>query len=613
MKPLNHISIVLLWQTLVLVGGALYAQQDTAVKGGDSSKQRDSIHNVVLVNQGAELDSLGRRLQADAVREAELKQEISRLNNTDHEKRESLLKELGLLRSATSGRSLLLKQKADSLRPTVKGFGVAPFGDTLLYVYAKLGSFSPQERAAAISERLRRIAEDYRYNADSFTVVHSELTTDVVYKTTTVTSIADNDAWWFNDKKDSLATAYKNKMALAVLQYRKENSWPTLLREILLALLVLAVLGGVMFVVSRLFRRTRLWIMQQQGTRLTGFKLKNYEIFDAKREVAFLVVLNKWVKWMVILVLIYIALPILFGIFPRTEDFAHTLFSYILNPVKRVLHAIWNYLPNFFTIVVLVIVFRYLVKGVCFLKTEIEKGILKIPGFYADWANPTYQIIRILLLAFMLVVIFPYLPGSDSPIFKGISVFLGVLFTFGSAGALGNVVAGLVLTYMRAFKTGDRVKIGDAVGDVVEKSILVTRIRTIKNEIISIPNATVMNSFTTNYSSDAPDRGLIIHTTLTIGYDTPWQKIQELMIAAADITTYIEKEPRPFVLQTSLDDYYISYQVNAYTREPNRQATIYSELHQHLLDVFNEAGVEIMSPHYTSLRDGSKSTIPRES
>ncbi len=235
---------------------------------------------------------------------------------------------------------------------------------------------------------------------------------------------------------------------------------------------------------------------------------------------------------------------------------------------------------------------------------------MHLPGFYADWANPTYQIIKVLIIAFMLVVIFPYLPGSDSPIFKGVSVFLGFLFTFGSAGSLSNIISGLVLTYMRLFKIGDRVKIADVTGDVIEKSLLVTRIRTTKNEIISIPNSTIMNSPTINYSSDAQDKGLIMYTTVTIGYDVPWRDMHQALTDAALRCELVLKEPAPFVLQTSLDDFYVSYQVNLYTREANRQAFIYSELHKHIQDVCNERGIEIMSPHYRSERDGNMSTIP---
>ena len=319
---------------------------------------------------------------------------------------------------------------------------------------------------------------------------------------------------------------------------------------------------------------------------------------------------NTFIKWLLILISIYIVLPILFGIFPWTKNFADELFGYILTPIQKITVGLWNYLPNLITILVIVFVFRYVLKGIHYLKSEIGLGHLHIPGFFPDWANPTYQIVRVLFIAFLIIVIFPYLPGSDSPIFRGVSVFLGFLFTFGSAGSLSNIVAGLVLTYMRLFKIGDRVKIGEITGDVIEKSLLVTRVRTIKNEIVSIPNSTIMNSHTINYSSDAPNNGLIIHTTVTIGYDVPWRNMHQALIEAASKTNYVLDEPKPFVLQTSLDDFYVSYQINAYTKEASKQATIYSDLHQKIQDVCNEKGIEIMSPHYRAARDGNNTTIP---
>jgi small-conductance mechanosensitive channel len=318
------------------------------------------------------------------------------------------------------------------------------------------------------------------------------------------------------------------------------------------------------------------------------------------------------IQWIIILVLIYMTLPILLGIFPWTGGLAARLISYFLDPTKQILYSVWHYLPNLLTIVVVVIFFRYFLRMLFFFKTEIERGRLKIPGFYVDWANPTFQILRVLVFAFMVIVIFPYLPGSNSPVFKGVSVFLGVLFTFGSAGALGNIISGLVLTYMRAYKIGDRIQIGQIVGDVVEKSMLVTKIKTIKNEIVSIPNSTVMSSHTTNFSADALEHGLILYTSVTIGYDTPWRQIHELLIKAALKTELIEKEPPPFVFQNKLDDFYVAYQINAYTRVPNQQHITYSLLHQNIQDAFNEAGVEIMSSHYTNIRDGNKTTVPGE-
>ncbi|MGL4384266.1 MAG: mechanosensitive ion channel family protein, partial [Flavobacterium sp.] len=235
-----------------------------------------------------------------------------------------------------------------------------------------------------------------------------------------------------------------------------------------------------------------------------------------------------------------------------------------------------------------------------------------IDGFYSDWAKPTFNIVKVLLYAFMLVIIFPYLPGSESPIFKGVTVFVGVLFSIGSSNAIANMVAGLVITYMRPFKIGDFIKIGEVNGEVIEKTALVVRVRTPKMEDITIPNATVLSSSSINFSANTRTNtnGLVIHSTVTIGYDVPWREVHKALIEAANRTDLIEKEPKPFVLQTSLDDFYVSYEINAFTKEATKQPRIYSNLHQNIQDCFNEAGIEIMSPHYKALRDGNRTTIP---
>jgi small-conductance mechanosensitive channel len=214
------------------------------------------------------------------------------------------------------------------------------------------------------------------------------------------------------------------------------------------------------------------------------------------------------------------------------------------------------------------------------------------------------------VIAFSLVVIYPYIPGSNSPAFQGVSVFLGVLVSLGSSSAMANILAGVVLTYMRSFKMGDRVQISDTIGDVIEKNLLVTRLRTVKNVEISIPNSLVLNNQLVNYSTSASTEGLILHTEITIGYNAPWRQVHELLLSAAAKTQDIIETPKPFVLQKSLDDSYVTYEINCFTRHANNMTNIYSELHQNIQDLFNSAGVEIMSPSYKALRDGNASTIP---
>lgn len=602
----NYISALLI-VFFVFHALSLVAQKDS------TGKVNDSLNSVILKEYNEKLAKIEQQRIADSVTKAKLEEQLNSLKTTDNLKKEELQNQIQLLNDKEVKRLAAKKAQIDSLRSSAKSFPVTGFfNDTLFLIYGKLGSFSAKDRAEAISTRIKKLADDSFFSPDSLKIADAETTVDLVFGESIIMSVSETDAIWNNTTNTELALEYRKIIIDSVSRYNSETSLAVLTKEIALAALVLVIAGILIFYLLKLFRWTAKKIREQEGKLITGVKIRTYTLFDSRRQVNALLNVNTFIKWIFIALTVYIALPIIFGIFPWTQNFADVLFGYILTPVKKIALAFWNFLPNLITIIVIIVVFRYVLKGIYFLKTEIEKENLKLNGFFPDWANPTYQIIKVLIYAFMVIVIFPYLPGSDSPIFQGVSVFLGFLFTFGSAGSLSNIVSGLVLTYMRLFKIGDRVKIGDVVGDVIEKSMLVTRVRTIKNEIISIPNSTVMNSHTINYSSDAPEKGLIIHTTITIGYDVPWRDMHQALIDAALKTEMVLKEPKPFVLQTSLDDFYVSYQINAYVREANKQALIYSNLHQNIQDTCNERGIEILSPHYRAARDGNTSTIPAD-
>ncbi len=323
-----------------------------------------------------------------------------------------------------------------------------------------------------------------------------------------------------------------------------------------------------------------------------------------------LVALLRLVRWLLSAFVLYLYVNLTLSFFPWSRGLAKQLFSYLNSAALWMVHGLLAYLPNLIYIVIIVAVTRYFVMIAKAVFNALDRGSLKMSGFYTEWAMPTYKIVRFLIFAFAMVLVFPYLPGSSSPAFKGVSVFLGILFSLGSASSVGNMVSGIVITYMRPFQIGDRVKVADTVGDVVGKNLLVVRVRTIKNVEVTIPNAIVLANHIINYSTCARENGLILHATVTIGYDAPWRKIHALLIAAADRTAGLLKTPAPFVLQTSLDDFYVHYEINAYTDRPNLMATIYSELRTHIQDAFNEAGMEIMSSHFTSARDGNRIAIP---
>jgi small-conductance mechanosensitive channel len=208
-------------------------------------------------------------------------------------------------------------------------------------------------------------------------------------------------------------------------------------------------------------------------------------------------------------------------------------------------------------------------------------------------------------------VAYPYVPGSGSDAFKGISIFIGVVLSLGSTSAIANIVAGYMMTYRRAFRIGDRVKIGAAVGDVVETRLQVTRLRTVKNEEVIVPNSTILNNEVVNYSSLARNEGLILHPTVGIGYETPWRQVEAMLLEAAGRTRGLMADPPPFVRQASLGDFAITYELNVHCDDPQAMNALYTELHRNILDVFNEFGVQIMTPAYEGDPEQPK-LVPKE-
>ncbi|MBX9840060.1 MAG: mechanosensitive ion channel family protein [Silvanigrellaceae bacterium] len=390
------------------------------------------------------------------------------------------------------------------------------------------------------------------------------------------------------------------------------NETETIWLSVFYTIIATIILLVLYYFLNIIFNKFNNKISSLKGSKIRSFTFRNFELLTEDRLVGFILWSLSATRIIIILFLLYFYIPLVFSFFPWTENFVPTLLHYVIDPLKKVLFVIIDYVPKIFLIFIIMIITKYILRFTKFIFNEISKGSIQMNGFYKDWAEPSYKLTRILILAFALIIIFPYLPGSGSPAFQGISVFLGILFSLGSSSAVANMVSGIVLTYMMPFKVGDRVKISSTVGDVIEKNLLVIRVRTIKNEDITIPSSMVLGSHIINYSSSADSYGLILNQTISIGYDTPWRSVHDLLIKSALKTNGILNEPIPFVFQTQLNDFYVSYEINAYTRQPNQMANIYSELNQNIRDSFNSAGVEIMSPHYTSIRNGNKSTISSE-
>lgn len=351
-------------------------------------------------------------------------------------------------------------------------------------------------------------------------------------------------------------------------------------------------------------------IVKKQNVWLRPIIFNKHELVTTSILVTLISNLLTGIKWILILSILYLMIPFVLQELPATHDYAVELMAVVKIHLKTVGYGILGFIPNLFFIGVVIFLTRSLIRLLKFIFLKIEKEYIVIDGFYAEWAGTTFQLLRFIICMFALVIIYPYLPGSGTKALEGVSVFVGLMISLGSSSAIANIIAGVMISYMRAFKKGDYVKIGESMGRISEKGIIVTKMITYKNEEITIPNTQILSSQVTNYSTKAQSRDLILYTTITIGYDTPWTLVHKMMIEAATRSDLISKDKKPFVLQTALNDYHISYELNAFTENEDKIPSAYSELHKNIQEVFAENKVEIMSPGFTVLRNTPKDTTP---
>ena len=338
-----------------------------------------------------------------------------------------------------------------------------------------------------------------------------------------------------------------------------------------------------------------------------------FKFITPRRERHILKFVTKSLRYAISVLFLIFYLPLVFSFIPETEEYAKKAFEYILKPVYFIVEGLLDFIPGLFFIIVIFYVTKYLLKFLKYLTSELERESVTLDGFHADWAKPTFNLLRVVIIAFAVIICWPYIPGSQSDGFKGVSIFFGVLFSLGSTAAISNIVAGIVITYMRPFKVGDRVEIGTTIGDVTERSLLVTRVKTIKNIDVTIPNSSILGNHIINFSKNATeDVGVILHTSVTIGYDVSSDEVIKALVKGAKNTPMILDKPLPFVLVKSLDDFYINYEINCHTKNPEKAAVIYSHLHESIKNELHNAGIEILSPHYNAVRDGNVLTVPPE-
>lgn len=502
------------------------------------------------------------------------------------------------------------RQRIDSLRSITHGAALVIDGDTLLKLYASKGRVLADARVESAVKVIESHGRRLTFGIDSCYVYEGEFFSDIMIGEDVVLNISEDDGLWENTSRQELAQRYCKIIEAKVEEIHDDYGLQQKLFGLGFVALIIAGQWFIWKLTRWLYNRWRLRLLRMLLRGARPLNIKEYEVLNIHRIGMVFLVSLRIVYIGIILLQLIVSVPLIFSVFPETESLAVTLFGYIWNPVRDIFGAVLDFLPNLFKIVVIIICFHYLVKGVKYITNEIEVGNLKINGFYADWARPTYIIVRVLLYSFMFVMIWPLLPSSNSEVFQGVSVFIGVIVSLGSSSIIGNIMAGMVMTYMRPFHIGDFIRYGDTEGFVIEKTVLVTRIRTRKNDVITIPNSNLLTSQTSNYTTSAREYGIIVHTKVTIGYDMKWEDIRRLLLEAADATPGLDKHPKPFVMVTALDDFYVEYEVNAYTRKSETLSAVYSGLHENILDKFHQAGVEIMSPHIYARRDGLDVQIP---
>jgi small-conductance mechanosensitive channel len=502
-------------------------------------------------------------------------------------------------------------------RPDVGGDTVPPpvgavvqlEGDSLFTLYFGTTTYSSADRAKRVGRALEKVANAGLGAGDTVGTIAESGRTEITLGGQPLLFIYDADAAPTGVGRPALAARYASTVRAALAAAAEDRTAGALWRDALRALLATAVLAVVLLVLHVGFGKLAT-VLEGSRTRLS-VAMRRIGLEGTSEDASTIVEsIARYTHVALILLALAVYIPIVLRIFPQTAGIASPLIAAVRSPIGTALRAIVGYVPNLILIAIIAIGTRIVLRLVQAFFLAVERGSVRLRRFDPEWAIPTFEIVRPLILALAFVLIFPYLPGANSEAIKGVTIFLGVLLSFGSSSAIANLIAGVVLLYSRAFRIGDWVRVGASEGKVITRTLLMTRLRTVKNVEISVPSSVMINTAIENFTEKARSGTLILHTTVTIGYDAPWRTVHELLLAAARDTILVLKDPAPFVLQTALNDFNVSYQINAYTDAPDRQPDIYGDLHRNIQEKFNAAGVEIMSPNYHAIRDGNTVTIP---
>ena len=546
---------------------------------------------------------IGSAQQADSVQQ--------RIDSLQHALHEMKMNEL-LLRNALdeSGRDARedslrkaeQKHRIDSLRQVTPGVPLVIEGDTLLYIYASLGGEDAAHRVESVARKVTQIGKSLKLTTDSMHIFESEYTADVMCGEVVLIRVSDLDGLWNGMSRHELAEQQMRILLVEIEKLHADYGLKAKLTGLGWAVFLIVVQLLLFLLTARFVRYLRRLVID--GLNVKPLVVKGYELMNVHQEKRILLLLTRVLQIFLVVVQLFISLPLLFSIFPETEKFTWNMINYVWSPLRDMVISFVRYFPNIVKIIVIVYVVRWVLKGLHHLSDEISVGHLKIDRFYQDWAEPTYHIIRIFIIAFTVVVIWPLLPGSESGVFKGVSIFVAALFSLGSTTTIGNLISGIIITYMRPFLVGDYVRIGEQEGEVVEKNAFITRLKDIKGNVVTVPNKSILSQQTINFTAAVRDgKGSVVHSVFTFTYHVPRETVEAYLLEGAARTELIEKSPKPFVLYTALEDFYTRYEINGYTKATDKLFIVYSELHKNIVDVFHEHNLDPTSSHFIKVQE----------
>lgn len=460
-------------------------------------------------------------------------------------------------------------------------------------------SINAQERANAISKRIELIAMNYSISPESIIVKPNISDYDeILLNDEVILRVFDSDASKEGVSRGTFSFGARVRIIKAIHTYRYERSYDALLNNLLYSAGAIAVCFILLFIIRFIMKKINLLIENRLKTKFETLESRSFQLIRSNQILITISGLTKSIKFFLMLAILFTTSQYILGLFPWTRFISVSLVQIFIKPFGDFGLALLNFIPSLAFLIVIFFITKYVLKLFKLLFLGLKQGSITITGFDPDWAVTTYKIVRLLIIAFAVIVAYPYIPGSDSDAFKGVSLFIGVLFSLGSSSVIGNLIAGYTMTYRKTFKIGDVVQIDNNTGQVADIKLFVTRLLTAKNEEIIIPNSIILNTQVVNYSTLARDKGLILHTTVGIGYETPWRQVEGMLLLAAERTEELLKDPKPFVLQKSLGDFAINYELNVYTSNPSERLKTYTALHKNILDVFNENNIQIMTPAY---------------